>query len=173
MIRVVREKNAYIHFVDERDFKEVSSVGIGKSKKNRAVGFVLTVVSAESTSEDDEVESDCSSTSENWSSSAQPDENVYKTWTPGPWTTPLDPVHGPPLWTRSMDHPYGPNTGLLKESVHKMRSSVLIYVQNCKMALNCAACYWAFNWIYFGLLLFLWFLFSVRTSKTLKTRFKL
>ena len=75
MIRVVREKNAYIHFVDERDFKEVSSVGKGKSKKNRAVRFVLTVVSAESTSEDDEVESDCSSTSENGSSSAQPDEN--------------------------------------------------------------------------------------------------
>ena len=71
MIRVVREKNAYIHFVDERDFKEVSSVGKGKSKKNRAVGFVLTVVSAESTSEDDEVESDCSSTSENGNWSAR------------------------------------------------------------------------------------------------------
>ena len=26
--------------------------------------------------------------------------DVYKTWTPGPWTTPLDPVHGPPLWTQ-------------------------------------------------------------------------
>lgn len=24
--------------------------------------------------------------------------DVYKTWTPGPWTTPLDPVHGPPPW---------------------------------------------------------------------------
>ena len=48
------EKNAYIHFVDERDFKEVSEVGKRKSKKNRAVGFVLTSVSAESTSEDDE-----------------------------------------------------------------------------------------------------------------------
>ena len=33
--------------------------------------------------------------------------DVYKTWTPGPWTTPLDPVHGPPLWSRSMDHPCG------------------------------------------------------------------
>ena len=29
--------------------------------------------------------------------------DVYKTWTPGPWTTPVDPVHGPPLWPRSMD----------------------------------------------------------------------
>ena len=47
------EKNTYIHFVDERDFKEVSVVGTLKSKKNRAVGFVLTAVSAESTSEDD------------------------------------------------------------------------------------------------------------------------
>ena len=47
------EKNAYIHFVDERDFKEVSVVGKRKSKKNRAIGFVLTAVSAESTSEDD------------------------------------------------------------------------------------------------------------------------
>ena len=44
-----------------------------KSTKNRAVGFVLTAVSAESSSEDDEVESDCSS--EIGSSSAQPDEN--------------------------------------------------------------------------------------------------
>ena len=41
------EKNAYIHFVDERDFKEVSVVGKRKSKKNRAVGSVLTAVSAE------------------------------------------------------------------------------------------------------------------------------
>ena len=32
------EKNAYVHFVDERDFKEVSVVGKRKSKKNRAVG---------------------------------------------------------------------------------------------------------------------------------------
>ena len=24
----------------------------------------------------------------------------------GPWTTPVDPVHGPPLWTQSMDHYY-------------------------------------------------------------------
>ena len=55
------EKNPYIHFVDERDFKEMSEAGKRKSKKNRAVGFVLTAVSAESTSEDDEVESDCSS----------------------------------------------------------------------------------------------------------------
>ena len=35
--------------------------------------------------------------------------DVYKTWTPGPWTTPLDPVHGPSLWTRSMDHHCGPS----------------------------------------------------------------
>ena len=35
------EKNGYIHFVDERDFKEVRVVGKGKSKKNRAVGFVF------------------------------------------------------------------------------------------------------------------------------------
>ena len=55
------EKNACIHFVDERDFKEVSVIGKRKSKKNRAIGFVLTGVSAESASEDDEVESDCSS----------------------------------------------------------------------------------------------------------------
>ena len=34
------EKNAYIHFVDERDLKEVSVVGKRKSKKNRAEGFV-------------------------------------------------------------------------------------------------------------------------------------
>ena len=53
----------------------MSSVGKGKSKKNRAVGFVLTAVSAESTSEDDEFESECSSTSEIGSSSTQPDEN--------------------------------------------------------------------------------------------------
>ena len=26
-----------------------------------------------------------------------------KTWTPGPWTTSLDRVHGPPLWTGSID----------------------------------------------------------------------
>ena len=52
----------------------MSVVGKRKSKKNRAVGFVLTAVSAESTSEDDyKVESDCSS--EIGSSSAQPDEN--------------------------------------------------------------------------------------------------
>ena len=48
------EKNAYVHFVDERDFKEVSVEGKRKSKKNRALGFVLTAVSAESSSEDDE-----------------------------------------------------------------------------------------------------------------------
>ena len=47
------EKNVYIYFVDERDFKELSVVGKRKSKKNRAVGFVLTAVSAESRSEDD------------------------------------------------------------------------------------------------------------------------
>ena len=86
MIRVVRDlasiKNGKIcgdkhilHFVDERDFKEVSVVGKRKSKKNRAVGFVLTDVSAESSREDrhDEVESGCSS--EIGSSSTQPDEN--------------------------------------------------------------------------------------------------
>ena len=52
------EKNAYIHLVDERDFKEVRVAGKRKSKKNRAVGFVLT---AGSSSEYDEVESDRSS----------------------------------------------------------------------------------------------------------------
>ena len=26
-----------------------------------------------------------------------------KTWSPGPWTTSLDRVHGLPLWTASMD----------------------------------------------------------------------
>ena len=68
------EKNAYVHFVDEGDFKAVMIVvGKRKSEKNRAVGFVLTAVSAESSSEDDEVESDCSS--EIGSSSAQRDEN--------------------------------------------------------------------------------------------------
>ena len=67
------EKDAYIHFVDERDFKEVSVVGKRKSKKNRAIGFVLTAVSSESSSEDDEVESDCSS--EIGSLSSQPDKN--------------------------------------------------------------------------------------------------
>ena len=46
-------ENAYIHFVDERDFKEVRVVGKRKSKKNRAVGFVLTAVSAKSSSEED------------------------------------------------------------------------------------------------------------------------
>ena len=41
------EKNAYIHFVDELDFKGLSVVGKRKSKKNRAVGFFfLTAVSA-------------------------------------------------------------------------------------------------------------------------------
>ena len=59
--------------MDERDFKEVSVVGKRKSNKNRTVGFVLTAVSAECSSKDDEVESDCSSEIE--SSSAQPDEN--------------------------------------------------------------------------------------------------
>ena len=70
------EKNDYIHFLGKRDFKEVRVVGKRKSKKNRAVGFVLTAVSAESTSEDDEVESDCSS--EIGTLSAQPDENSDK-----------------------------------------------------------------------------------------------
>ena len=27
---------------------------------------------------------------------------------PSPCTTPVDPVHRPPLWTRSIDHPCGP-----------------------------------------------------------------
>ena len=40
------EKNAYIRFVDERDFKKVSVEGKRKSKKNRAVGFVLAAFSA-------------------------------------------------------------------------------------------------------------------------------
>ena len=43
----------------------------------------------------------------------KPRTDVYKTWTrvhgPPLWTRsmdhPMDPVHGPPLWTRSMDHP--------------------------------------------------------------------
>ena len=70
------EKNAYVHFVDERNFKEVSIVGKRKSKKNRAVGFVLSAVSVESSSEDDEVEGDCSS--EIGSSSAQPDANYRR-----------------------------------------------------------------------------------------------
>ena len=72
MIRVVRDfasnkngkscgENAYIHFVEERDFNEVIVVGKRTSKTNWAVGFVLTAVSAESSSEDDEVEGDCSS----------------------------------------------------------------------------------------------------------------
>ena len=65
------EKNVYVHFVDERDFKEVSVEGKRKSKKNPASGFVLTAVSAESSSEDDEVEDNGSS--EIGSSSA--DEN--------------------------------------------------------------------------------------------------
>ena len=33
------EKNAYIHFVVERDFKEVSVVGRRKSKNNRKADF--------------------------------------------------------------------------------------------------------------------------------------
>ena len=51
----------------------MSVVGKRTSKKNRAVGFVLKAVSAESSREDDEVEGDCSSEIESWS--AQPDEN--------------------------------------------------------------------------------------------------
>ena len=70
MLRVVRakkmaedvEENALIHFVDEREFKQVSVVGKRKSRKNRALGFVLPAVGAESSSEDDdEVEVDSSS----------------------------------------------------------------------------------------------------------------
>ena len=67
------EKNAYIHFVDESDFKEVTVLEKGKSKKNRAIGFVLTAVSTERSSEGYEVEDDCSS--EIGISSAQPDKN--------------------------------------------------------------------------------------------------
>ena len=37
------------------------------------------------------------------STSNENSRDVYKTWTPGPWTSPVDPVHGPPLWTQSMD----------------------------------------------------------------------
>ena len=33
------EKYAYIHFVDKRDFKEVSVVGKRKSKKNHKADF--------------------------------------------------------------------------------------------------------------------------------------
>ena len=63
------------HFVDERDFKKVNVVGKRKSKKeqNRALGFVLTAVGAESSSEDNEVEVDCSS--EIGSSSADENSN--------------------------------------------------------------------------------------------------
>ena len=39
----------------------------------------------------------------------------YKTWTPGPWTPSVDPVHGPGPskygpgpWTGSMDRVHGP-----------------------------------------------------------------
>ena len=35
--------------------------------------------------------------------------DVYKTWTSGPWTTSVDPVHGPlhgaGPWTTTVDHP--------------------------------------------------------------------
>ena len=45
--------------------------------------------------------------------------DVYKTWTrlhgPPLWTRsidhPMDPVHGPPVWTGSMDHPMDQPTG--------------------------------------------------------------
>ena len=65
------DKNVYIHFVDKRDFKEVSIVGKRKSKKKCALGFVLTAVSMESSSKDNEVEVDCSSEIE----SSRPDKN--------------------------------------------------------------------------------------------------
>ena len=32
---------------------------------------------------------------------------------PGPWNTPVDPVHGLPLWTQSMDHLVDPVHGPL------------------------------------------------------------
>ena len=36
-------------------------------------------------------------------------KDVYKTWTLGPWTTPVKPVHGPlhgpGPWTTPVDHP--------------------------------------------------------------------
>ena len=35
--------------------------------------------------------------------------DIYKTWAPGPWITPMDPVlgplHGPGPWTTPVDHP--------------------------------------------------------------------
>ena len=55
------EKYASIHFVDEREFKEVSVAGKRKLKRKRVSGFFLTAVSVESLSEDDEVEVDSSS----------------------------------------------------------------------------------------------------------------
>ena len=37
-------------------------------------------------------------------------KDLYKTWAPGPWTTPLDQVHGPLCgpgpWTTPLDHPW-------------------------------------------------------------------
>ncbi|XP_074606024.1 uncharacterized protein LOC141859031 isoform X2 [Acropora palmata] len=40
--------------------------------------------------------------------------DVYKTWTPGPWTTSLDPVHGPL---------YGPPV-ILRDNPHKMAEGI-------------------------------------------------
>ena len=54
------EKYASMHFVDECDFKEVSVAGKRNLKRKRALGFFLTAVSAESLSEDDEIEVDSS-----------------------------------------------------------------------------------------------------------------
>ena len=86
MLRVVRDlpsnkmaedvgRKVFIHFVDERDFKEVSVAGKRKLKKIGALGFVLTAVSAESSSEDDEVEVD-STSSEMDSADENNDENT-------------------------------------------------------------------------------------------------
>ena len=40
-------------------------------------------------------------------------QNMDHPYGPGPWTTPLDPVHGLPLWTTPVDHPCGPPLILL------------------------------------------------------------
>jgi len=64
-----------IRFVDEREFKEVSTIGKRRLRKNRLSGFVLepncAESSRESSSEDDEV--DCSSELEIESDEAETD----------------------------------------------------------------------------------------------------
>ena len=44
-------------------------------------------------------------------------KDVYKTLTPAPWTTPMDPVHeplhGPGPWTTPVDHPSSYNQKIL------------------------------------------------------------